>query len=120
MTITPIDISVKTRLTPEMKSTISKAGTPVTQYLDKYSLPGYMWDEIAGAALIDPSIITGQKQLFMDIDVDHGAGDGKALFWDSPAKVPPYFRLANGQFDIDAQKFYKLYMDLMTRLPHSK
>ena len=40
-----------------------------------------MWDEIAGAALIDPSIITGQKQLYMDIDVDHGASYGKTIFW---------------------------------------
>jgi inosine-uridine nucleoside N-ribohydrolase len=120
LTITPIDISVKTRFTSEMQATISKAGTPVTQYLEKYSLPGYMWDEIAGAALIDPSIVTGQKQLYMDIDVDHGAGYGKTIFWDSTAKVPPYLRLANVQFDIDAQKFYKLYINLMTRLPHSK
>ena len=74
-----------------------------------------MWDEIAGAALIDPSIITGQKQLYMDIDVDHGASYGKTLFWDSKAQVPPYLRLANVQFDIDAEKFYKLYIDLMTR-----
>jgi len=117
MTITPIDISVKTRFTNEMKATISKAGTPIAQYLEKYSLPGYMWDEIAGAALIDPSIITGQKQLYMDIDVDHGASYGKTLFWDSKATVPPYLRLANVQFDIDAQKFYKLYIDLMTRPP---
>jgi purine nucleosidase len=115
LTITPIDISVKTRFTQEMKSTISKAGTPVTQYLDKYSLPGYMWDEIAGAALIDPSIITGQKQLYMDIDTDHGASYGKTIFWDSSAKVPPYLRPATVQFDIDAEKFYKLYIDLMTR-----
>jgi hypothetical protein len=28
--------------------------------------------------------------------------------------------LANVQFDIDAQKFYKLYIDLMTRPSHSK
>ena len=117
VTITPIDISVKTRFTPEMKAAISKAGTPVTQYLEKYSLPGYMWDEIAGAALIDPSIITGQKQLYMDIDVDHGASYGKTIFWDSKAQVPPYLRLANVQFDIDAEKFYKLYLDLMTRPP---
>src|SRR6202158_4068951 len=115
VTITPIDISVKTRFTLEMKATISKAGTPVTQYLDKYSLPGYMWDEIAGIALIDPSIITGQKQLYMDIDVDHGASYGKTIFWDAKAQVPPYLRLANVQFDIDAPKFYKLYIDLMTR-----
>ena len=117
VTITPIDISVKTRFTQEMKAAISKARTPVTQYLDKYSLPGYMWDEIAGAALIDPSIITGQKKLYMDIDVDHGASYGKSIFWESTAQVPPYLRLANVQFDIDAEKFYKLYVDLMTKPP---
>ena len=115
VTITPIDISVKTRFTTEMKAAIAKAATPVTDYLDKYSLPGYMWDEIAGAALIDPSIITGQKQLYMDIDTDHGASYGKTIFWSSEAKVPPYLHLANVQFDIDAEKFYKLYIDLMTR-----
>jgi purine nucleosidase len=115
MTITPIDISVKTRFTAEMKAQIGKAGTPVAEYLDKYSLPGFMWDEIAGVALIDPSIITGQKQLYMDIDIDHGAGYGKTLFWDASATVPPYERLANVQFDIDAEKFYKIFTDLMTR-----
>ena len=119
VTITPIDISVKTRYSPEMKATIAKAGTPVAQYLDQYSLLGYMWDEIAGAALIDPSIITGQKMLYMDIDVDHGASYGKTIFWDRSAQVPPYLRLANVQFDIDQEKFYKLYIDLMTRPPRS-
>lgn len=120
ITITPIDISVKTRFTRQIQAQISKANTPVTRYLDKYSLTGYMWDEIAGAALIDPSIITGQKQLYMDIDIDHGASYGKTLFWDSSAVVPPYLRLANVQFDIDAEKFYKLYIDLMTRPPLQK
>ena len=117
MTITPIDISVKTRYTQEMKDRIAKAGTPVADYLAKYSLPGYMWDEIAGAALIDSSIITGEKQLYIDIDIDHGPSYGKTLFWNSRAQVPPYLRLANVQFDIDAEKFYKLFIDLMTRPP---
>src|SRR5438046_7076404 len=44
LTIAPIDISVKTRLTPEMTAAISKVDTAVTRYLDKYSLPGYSWD----------------------------------------------------------------------------
>lgn len=117
VTITPIDISVKTRFTADMKATITKAHTPVADYMEKYSLPGYMWDEIAGAALIDPSIITGQKQLYMDIDTDHGASYGKTLFWADKAQVPPYLRLANVQFDIDAEKFYKIFIDLMTRPP---
>ena len=73
--------------------------------------------EIAGAALIDPTIITGQKQLYMDIDVDHGASYGKTLFWEGDAVVPPYLRRANVQFDIDAEKFYKLFITLMSRAP---
>ena len=117
LTITPIDISVKTRLTDELRATVTKADTPVTRYLAKYSLSGYMWDEIAGAALIDPSIITEQKQLYIDIDIDHGASYGKTIFWDSSAHVPPYLRLASVQFDLDTAKFYKLYVDLMTRPP---
>jgi purine nucleosidase len=117
VTITPIDISVKTRYTTELKAQIAKARTPITEYLDKYSLPGYMWDEIPGVALIDPSIITGTKQMYMDIDIDHGASYGKTIFWDEKAQVPPYLRLSTVQFDIDAEKFYKIFVELMTRPP---
>ena len=76
-----------------------------------------MWDEIAGIALIDPTIITGQKDLYMDIDVDHGASYGKTIFWGPKTNIPPYLRLSTVQFDIDAEKFYKIYIDLMTRQP---
>lgn len=116
-TITPIDISVKTRLSNEIRSAIAQVDTTVTRYLSKYSLLGYMWDEIAAMALIDPSIVTEQKQLYMDIDVDHGASYGKTLFWEPNAEVSPYERPAMVQFDLDKEKFYKLYIDLMTRPP---
>jgi hypothetical protein len=53
----------------------------------------------------------------MDIDVDHGASYGKTIFWDAKARVPPYLRLADVQFDLDTEKFYKLYTNLMTTPP---
>jgi hypothetical protein len=37
-----------------------------------------------------------------------------------PRQLPPYLRLANVQFDIDAEKGYKIYIDLMTRPPRTK
>src|SRR5215469_12108665 len=67
---------------------------------------------------ITPIDITVQKQLYMDIDTDHDASYGKTLFWDPKTKVPLYLRLANVQFDIDAERFYKLFIDLMTRPAH--
>src|SRR5437660_9358990 len=79
--ITPIDISVKTKLGPEIKAAIAKADTPIARYLTEYSVESFMWDELSAAAMIDPSIITGQKELYVDIDVDHGPSYGETLFW---------------------------------------
>jgi len=115
ITITPIDISVKTRLSDEIRAEIAKADTPVARYLTEYSLPGYMWDEISGIAMIEPSIITEQRELYVDVDIDHGAGYGNTLFWEANNTVPPYVRKATVQFDLKAERFYRIYIDLMTR-----
>ena len=71
--------------------------TPLTQYLTKYiTWPGgYMWDEIAVAAFLDPSIITEQKELYVNIDIDHGASYGQTIFVDKSVKVPSWWKLAN-------------------------
>jgi purine nucleosidase len=120
ITITPIDVSIKTRVSPEVKSAISKSTAPVAQYLTKYYADSFMWDELSAAALIDPTIITGQKQLYVDIDVDHGPSYGETLFWDPKAKVPPYERIATVQFDVDTKKLYDLYIKLMTQAPRQR
>jgi purine nucleosidase len=62
-----------------------------------------------------PGAVAVKTQLYMDIDVDHRATYGKTISWDSAAQVSSYLRLANVQFDIDAQRFYKIHIDLMTR-----
>jgi inosine-uridine nucleoside N-ribohydrolase len=119
ITITPIDISVKTNLGKEIHDAIAKADTPVAQYLTKYSEPSFMWDELSAAALIDPSIITGQKEFYVDVDIDHGPSYGETLFWGSDATVPPYEHKATVQFDVDTKKLYDLYVKLMTQAPRT-
>jgi purine nucleosidase len=119
ITITPIDISVKTSLNPATKAAIAKADTPIARYLTEYSMPGQMWDELSAAALIDPSIITGTKQLYVDIDIDHGPSYGETLFWEAGTALPSYERVATVQFDVDAQKLYDLYIQLMMQPPKS-
>ena len=119
ITITPIDISVKTNLGKEIHDAIAKADTPVAQYLTKYSEPSFMWDELSAAALIDPFIITGQKEFYVDIDIDHGPSYGETLFWGSEATVPPYEHKATVQFDVDTKKLYDLYVKLMTQAPRT-
>ena len=119
ITITPVDISVKTKLEPEIKAAIAKADTPVARYLTEYSVESFMWDELSAAAMINPSIITGQKDLYVDIDIDHGPHYGETLFWAPGTNLPPYARRATVQFNVDAQKLYDLYIKLMTLPPRS-
>lgn len=137
--ITPVDISVKTRLSEEIKAEIAKADTPVAQYHTKFARTSYMWDEISAAAFLDPSIITEEKELLVNIDIDHGAGYGQTIFLeprgrffnpdadlDDPdtffvereVKAPGWFwKPATVQVDLDLKKFYQLYIDLMSRPP---
>jgi hypothetical protein len=53
----------------------------------------------------------------VDVDIDHGAGYGNTLFWEATNAVPPYERLSTVQFDLDTKRFYRMYIDLMTRPP---
>jgi purine nucleosidase len=117
ITITPIDISVKTVVNPAVKAAIAKVDTPVARYLTQFSVESFMWDELSAAAMVDPSIITEQKQLYVDIDVDHGPSYGETLFWQPGTELPPYERIATVQFDVDTQKLYDLYVKLMTKPP---
>jgi inosine-uridine nucleoside N-ribohydrolase len=114
ITITPNDVSVKTRLSKELEARISVGNTALTRYLDAYSRPSYMWDEIAAAAFLDPSIITSAKELYVNIDIDHGAGYGQTIFLDKGIAAPPWWKPATVQFDLDTGKFYDLYVRLMT------
>jgi purine nucleosidase len=122
ITVTTVDISIKTRLKKAMIEQIAKANTPVAQYLGKYADEEYMWDELAAEAWLDPSIITKEEQLYMDIDIEHGAGYGDTLTW-LPGSQPGLGEaLVHVQVDLDLDKFYKMFVDLMTRptpAPHS-
>ena len=120
ITITPIDISVKTKVNPEVKAAIAKVDTPVARYLTEYSVESFMWDELSAAAMIDPGIVTGQKELYVDIDVDHGPSYGETLFWEPGTELPPYERKATVQFDVNTKKLYDLYIELMTQPPRTK
>src|SRR5580700_1305461 len=82
---TPTDISVKTRLTPTMIKQIDASGTPLAHYIARFYQTGqggeYMWDELAAAAWIDPTLITRRETRYISVDLDRGAGYGNTLTW---------------------------------------
>jgi len=115
---TPTDISVKTHMTAALVKQIEAAGTPLARYISQFAMltPGadIMWDELAAAAWIDPGIITKKEVRFMSVDIDHGAGYGNTLTWAANDKSHPAMQPVEIQFDLDADRFYRMFVGLMT------
>jgi inosine-uridine nucleoside N-ribohydrolase len=121
---TPVDISVKTRLTSALIDRIKASDSPAARYIGKYArLRGnynYLWDELAAAAWLDPSLITKKETLFMDVDLDRGAGYGNTLSWTERDKPKIEVQPVEVQDDLDLEKFYKMFVDLLTAQTPSK
>jgi len=115
ITVTTVDISVKTRMTRDMIATIGKSQSAAAQYIAKYADEEYMWDELAAAAWLDPSLITKQDSLYMDIDYSHGAGYGNTLVWNEGSQPGLGEQLVHVQQDLNLEKFNKMFIELMTR-----
>jgi purine nucleosidase len=119
--VTTVDISVKTRFDKEMMEQIRGVTTPGAQYVAKYSQPNILWDELAAAAWLDPSIITKTKKLYMDADIGHGANYGNTLVWPEGRQPGLGEIQVEVQDDLDKEKFYKEFVGLMTRpTPNAK
>jgi inosine-uridine nucleoside N-ribohydrolase len=113
--VTTVDISVKTLMGKELIEQIRKSSTPAAQYVAKYASANFLWDELAAVAWLDPSVITKWKKLYMDVDTDRGAGYGNTLVW-RPGNQPEAGEIpVEVQDDLDQAKFYKEYVELLTR-----
>jgi purine nucleosidase len=122
---TPVDISVKTRITDAMVAEIKKSNSSAAQYLVKYFMAdqggSYMWDELAAAAWIDPTLITKKEMRYMSVDIDHGAGYGNTLTWVEKDNPKLGARSVEIQMDLDLARFDKMFVELMkapTPQPH--
>jgi inosine-uridine nucleoside N-ribohydrolase len=113
--LTTVDISVKTRMEKSLIEEVRKSSESAAQYVAKYAEPGYLWDELAAVAWLDPSIIVKWKKLYIDIDIDHGAGYGNTLAWSQGLQPNTGEIFVEVQDDLDKPKFYKEYVELLSR-----
>jgi purine nucleosidase len=112
---TTADISLKTKMDKDMIAQIAGANSPAAQYVAKYAEIYYMWDELAAVAWLDPGVITRTKKLYIDVSIDHGATYGDTLVWPPSQKPAIAVPLVDVQEDLDKAKFYKEFVELMTR-----
>ncbi len=114
--VTTVDVSIKAPFTQAMVDEIAKSPSPAARYIAAWSQNRYyMWDELAACAWLDPSIITKEKQLYMDVDLSRGPAYGDTLTWTEKLKPETQVRLVHAQVDLDLSRFQKMFVELMTR-----
>jgi purine nucleosidase len=120
--VTTVDVSIKAMFTQAMVDAIAKSPNPAAQYIARYSQERYyLWDELAACAWLDPGIITRREDLYMDVDVSHGAAYGETLTWDEALKPSVDVHLAHAQVDLDLPRFTKMFIELMSApTPHGE
>ena len=114
---TTVDISVKTSVTADLLNRVRAGDSAAARYVGTYSKVegeyNYLWDELAAAAWLDPTVITKKEIRYMDIDLDRGAGYGNTLTWSENDKPDVDVRPVEIQVDLDKEKFYKMFVDLL-------
>jgi purine nucleosidase len=115
ITQVPIDPTTKTFFSPEMRERVAHGHAPFAAYIGEFGQGYPMWDELAVAAWLDPSIVTHSERLLVDVDTSFTAGYGNTLSW--PIGEGPGLgeQPVNVVLDIDLEKFEALALDLLSR-----
>jgi purine nucleosidase len=116
--LTTVDISIKASFTQAMQDDIATSHNPAAQYIARYTQEHYyLWDELTAAAWLDPSIITSERQLYLDVDLSRGATYGDTLAWTATNKPDVDLQLVHVQEDLDLAKFTRMFVELMKAPP---
>jgi inosine-uridine nucleoside N-ribohydrolase len=120
--IVPLDVTNSAQFDKAVYDRISGAGTPVARifgetYAKTFATdPGaraQLWDTVAAAYLLDPTLATDVRELWVDMDTSFGPDYGRSL---GHAKNPPVgTQKAKVVFGINLDRFWTLYADLMSR-----
>ena len=114
--VTTVDVSIKAPFTQEMLDRIGQSQSPAARYVAAWSQDRYyLWDELAACAWLDPSLITKEKLIYMDVDLNRGPEYGDTLTWTERLKPGTGVRLVHAQLDVDLARFQRMFVELMRR-----
>ena len=120
ITITTIDASLETHVTPQFIAELAKSNNPAAKYIVRFTRPNptgvgaYLWDELAAATWIDPSITRKERYQYVDVNVDRGPNYGDVLLYEDNDKPAITLQRAHLQVDVDTEKLNQLLIKLLS------
>ena len=113
ITQVPVDPTTRTFFKPELFRRIAAGHAPFAAYLAEFGQSYPMWDELAAAVWLDPSIVTSHKTLLVDVDTSFTGGYGDTLSWSVGEGPALGERPVDVVFDVDVPRFERLTLELL-------
>ncbi len=121
-----LDVCNKYLFNQALFERITSVENPVTRFFkDRYG-PSFeknaghkrlVWDTIASAVVIDPTLIIEQETRWVDVNAEYTLDYGRSLSYKRQGPVGT--QQAHIVFSIDEPRFWDLMVDLLTQLPSS-
>jgi inosine-uridine nucleoside N-ribohydrolase len=114
VTQVPVDPSTATFFRPELIHEVAAGRAPFAGYIGQFGQSYPMWDELAVAVWLDPSLVKRSATLAVDVDTSFTASYGDSLSW-TPGKGPGLGeRSALVVLAADVPRFEHLTLALLT------
>jgi inosine-uridine nucleoside N-ribohydrolase len=113
----PLDKALFERITRNPESIITRLlkQSPFGKALERNpAVTSYIYDTLALAYLIDPTYATDVAEMWVDVDVTWGPSYGRTLGYPAPRPAGT-LQKAKIVRRFDNERFFRLYVDLMTR-----
>jgi inosine-uridine nucleoside N-ribohydrolase len=120
--IVGLDVCEKYRLNKKLFDRITAVGTPIARmFKEKYGTsfendPGYtrlVWDTIAAAVVIDPTLIVEEERRWVDVNSDFSLDYGRSLGYRKHG--PTGTQKARILMEIDEKRFWNLMVSLLKK-----
>jgi inosine-uridine nucleoside N-ribohydrolase len=120
--IVGLDVCEKYRFNKKLFDRITAVNKPITQMFKERYGPSFrkdlnytrlVWDTIAVAVVIDPTLITEEQARWIDVNSDYGLDYGRSLSYSKQG--PAGTQKARILFSIDEKRFWNLMVDLLTK-----
>jgi inosine-uridine nucleoside N-ribohydrolase len=103
-------VTMKTRVDQKLIDRVAAVGTPVATLIAKYVEKFPLWDELAAAVVVDPSIATRTVDGYMDIEIEHGINYGLAHVWSEGLRPHAGERKVTIVTDVDSPRLTDLFV----------
>jgi len=121
--LSPLNVSRKSALTKDWYDKMVAADTPLTQLLkstlgERFAAEPerswFMYDQIAMASVIDPSLVTSER-LYVDVNIDHGISYGVSVAGRKTWPGAEGAKQMDVQYELDWARFIEMFVERVQR-----